>query len=153
MIYDENYTPLEWIDHVVDADGNVIQQGTVISKKKMERIESGVQTALGPSGILAFQTLQFVQKLNQEFEKMKKQKIMQGEVTVTADNYTAVALDGFVQYDAPDYQVVTELVSGDPGFVGDIEVYDKTSNGFKVSFTGSEDEATIKWTLINFDVK
>jgi hypothetical protein len=153
MIYDENYTPLEWIDHVVDGDGNVIQQGTVISKKKMERIESGVQTALGSSGILAFQTLQFVQKLNQEFEKMEKQKIMQGEVTVTADNYTAVALDGFVQYDAPDYQVVTELVSGDPGFVGSIKVEDKTSNGFKVRFTGSEDEATIKWTLINFDVK
>lgn len=153
MIYDENYTPIEWIDHVVDAEGNVIQQGTVVSKKKMERIESGVQTALGPAGILAFQTLQFVQKLNQEFEKLEKQKIMQGEVTVAAQNYKAVALDGFVQYDAPNYQVVTELVSGDPGFVGNIEVYDKTSNGFKVSFTGSQNEAVIKWTLINFDIK
>lgn len=153
MQYEDNYTPLEWIDHIVDEQGNVVQQGTPVNERIMNRIESGVQTALGPSGILLFQTLQFVQKLNQEFEKIKKQKIMQGEVTVTADNYTAVALDGFVQYDAPDYQVVTELVSGDPGFVGDIKVYDKTSNGFKVSFTGSEDEATIKWTLINFDVK
>lgn len=153
MIYEDDYTPLEWVDHVVDDQGNVIQQGTPVSQKKLNRMESGIQTALGPAGILLYQTLQFVQKLNQEYEKMQNQKVRQGEVTVTQGNYTAVVLDGFVQYDAPDYQVFTEVVDGDPTLVGEVEVYDKTSNGFKVKYTGSEEQATIKWTLINFDIK
>ena len=153
MKYEEDYTPLEWEDHVVDDQGNVVQQGTPVSQKKLNRMESGIQTALGPSGILIYQTLQFVQKLNQEFQKMKKQKIRQGEATLTQGNYKAVALEGYVQYDAPNYQVFTEVVAGDPALVGQIKVYDKTSNGFKIEYTGSEDEATIKWTLINFDIK
>lgn len=153
MIYEEEYTPQEWVDHVEDEEGNVIQQGTPVSQNKMNRIESGIQTALGPAGLLIYQTLQFVQKLNQEYEKMQKQKIRQGEVTITEGNYTAVALEGFVQYDSPNYQVFTELVDGDPALVGDIIIYDKTSNGFKVKYTGSDDQATIKWTLVNFDIK
>jgi hypothetical protein len=150
--FEENYYPIKWIDHVVDGDGNVVQQGTPVSQKKLNRMESGIQTSLGPSVAVMMQTLQFVQKLNQEHEKMKKQKIKQGEITITEGSYTAVFLDGFVQYDAPDYQVMTEIVSGDPALIGNIRVYDKTSNGFKVEYSGSEDEATIKWTLINFDI-
>jgi hypothetical protein len=150
--FEENYYPIKWIDHVVDGDGNVVQQGTPVSQKKLNRMESGIQTSLGPSVAVMMQTLQFVQKLNQEHEKMKKQKIKQGEITITEGNYTAVSLDGFVQYDAPGYQVMTEIVSGDPALIGNIRVYDKTSNGFKVEYSGSEDEATIKWTLINFDI-
>ena len=57
-----------------------------------------------------------------------------------------------MQYDAPDYQVMTEIGSGDPALIGNIRVYDKTSNGFKVEYSGSEGQATIKWTLINFDI-
>jgi hypothetical protein len=150
--FEENYYPIKWIDHVVDGDGNVVQQGTPVSQKKLNRMESGIQTSLGPSVAVMMQTLQFVQKLNQEHEKMKKQKIKQGEITITEGSYTAVSLDGFVQYDAPGYQVMTEIVSGDPALIGNIRVYDKTSNGFKVEYSGSEDEATIKWTLINFDI-
>ena len=56
MKYEEDYTPLEWEDHVVDDQGNVVQQGTPVSQKKLSRMESGIQTALGPSGILIYQT-------------------------------------------------------------------------------------------------
>lgn len=152
MIYEDEYTPLEWVDHVEDEEGNVIQQGTPVSQKKLNRMESGIHTALGPAGILLYQTLQFVQKLNQEYEKLQKQKVRQGKVEVSQGDYTAVALEGFLQYDAPSYQVVTEVIEGDPTLVGEIKVYDKTSNGFKIEYTGSEEEATIKWTLINFDI-
>lgn len=152
MEFEENYYPIKWVDHVVDGDGNVVQQGTPVSQKKLNRMEAGIQTSLGPSVAVMMQTLQFVQKLNQEHEKMKKQKIKQGEITITEGSYTAVSLDGFVQYDAPDYQVMTEIVSGDPALIGNIRVYDKTSNGFKVEYSGSEGQARIKWTLINFDI-
>lgn len=153
MRYEEDYYPIEWVDHVEDAEGNVIQQGTPVSQKQLNRIESGIQTSLGPAVAVMMQTLQFVQKLNQEHEKLERQKIKQGEVTVSEGSYIAVALDGYIQYDAPNYQVFTEIVAGDPAFVGEVEVYDKTSNGFKIKYSGSETEATIRWTLINFDIK
>ena len=66
MEFEENYYPIKWIDHVVDGDGNVVQQGTPVSQKKLNRMESGIQTSLGPSVAVMMQTLQFVQKLNQE---------------------------------------------------------------------------------------
>lgn len=153
MKYKEDYYPIKWVDHVVDNEGKVIQQGTPVSQKQLNRMEAGIQTALGSTATLAVQNLQFIQKLTEEYEKMGKQKIKQGSVTVTEGNYAKVVLDGFVQYDAPNYQVLTEIIAGDLGLIGEIQVYDKISNGFKIKYTGSAKEAKINWTLINFDIK
>ena len=42
-----------------------------------------------------------------------------------------------------DYRVITE-VQGNPVNVGDVVVYDKQVNGFKIAFTGSAKSVTVR---------
>ena len=53
-----------------------------------------------------------------------------------------VALDH--ERDTLAYQVWVEVVSAD-GLVGDIEVYDKALNGFKIRYTGSAENVTLRY--------
>lgn len=47
------------------------------------------------------------------------------------------------------YSVLTEVLSADDaGAVGDVTVYDRATNGFKVKFSGSTDNVAIRWRLI-----
>ena len=53
-----------------------------------------------------------------------------------------VALDH--ERDTLAYQVWVEVVSAD-GLVGDIEVYDKALNGFKIRYTGSAENVMLRY--------
>jgi hypothetical protein len=53
-----------------------------------------------------------------------------------------VALDH--ERDTLAYQVNTEVISAD-GFVGDVEVYDKALNGFKLRYTGSARNVQLRY--------
>ena len=46
-----------------------------------------------------------------------------------------------------DYFVLTEIASADPD-VGDVRVYDKAANGFRISFTGSAKSADIRYAVM-----
>lgn len=37
-----NYVPTTWRDHIVDANGNIVQQGTALSARNMNNIEQGI---------------------------------------------------------------------------------------------------------------
>jgi hypothetical protein len=68
--------------------------------------------------------------------------------------YVLVNIPGFPMLDAGDYDVNATIESAsDLMAVGEIIVYDKQANGFKLKITGSADNIQIRWTLINPDIK
>lgn len=68
--------------------------------------------------------------------------------------YALVSIPGFSMLNADDYDVnVTVESASDLTAVGEIIVYDKQANGFKLKTTGSADNVQMRWTLINPDIK
>lgn len=59
-------------------------------------------------------------------------------------NSSAATVNLIIPRDTLDYTIQTELVSS-TGMVGDIEVFDKQVNGFKLRFTGGGTQAEIKY--------
>lgn len=46
-----------------------------------------------------------------------------------------------------EYQVYAEVLSASGGFVGDVEVTDKQTNGFKLSYTGSAASVQLRYVV------
>lgn len=68
--------------------------------------------------------------------------------------YLLVNIPGFPMLDAGDYDVnVTVESASDLMAVGEIIIYDKQANGFKLKITGNADNVQIRWTLLNPDIK
>lgn len=274
-----SYEKLKWVDEVKDQNGNLIQKGTPLSQKNMNRMEEGIDLADNVIGFIVAETLQKVGAINKELEKWQKQRLQQGLVylynkyvitgcivskmsnsrylqisltgTYVAGNVSKVSVDGkyvgisdeqmiamvpmntdsitdvyylYIDYDntqsryrsylaatVPDgkltlYKItvpandtgmdLTSVTLTDvrrieaintirntepyvlvniPGFqmldagdydvnatvesasnvmaVGEIIIYDKQANGFKIKITGSADNIQIRWTLLNPDIK
>lgn len=162
MQYNDEYSPIKWQDEVIDQDtGEVLIPGTLYDENNMNRMEAGIDLLNVYNAVYA-ELLRQVRSITLENDKWKNQRIQEGSVEInnsetdgyfrTSDPFAMVALEGYTQLDSPDYSVLTEIVDGDPGLVGDIIVYDKSSNGFKIKYTGSADYAKIRWALINPDV-
>lgn len=93
-----------------------------------------------------------------EIDKYKKLRFQQGVATITGVNsngyfrdnepFIQVTLTGYAQINAPNYAVVVDVISSN-GDYGQLIVYDKTQNGFKVKMTGSASSVTFTWTLLN----
>lgn len=67
--------------------------------------------------------------------------------------FATVSIPGYPMLDI-DYDVAVSLEdAADIQKVGDLTVYDKLQNGFKVKFTGNTDNVKIRWTIINPDLK
>lgn len=83
----------------------------------------------------------------------------QGTITNSESNgyfrgsypFATVTFDG-TQINTPNYDVLVTPISGDVGLIGDLVVYDKTRNGFKVKMTGSAKSVTFLWTVLNPNV-
>ncbi|MDI3547875.1 MAG: hypothetical protein PWR10_1527 [Halanaerobiales bacterium] len=161
MQYENDYNPIKWQDEVVDENGNVILEGTLYDENNMNRMEAGIDLHNTYNAFIAELARQI--RSNQlELEKWQKQRIQEGVVEINnadtniyfrdSDPYAIVALEGYTQLDSPEFSVLTEIVEGDPGLVGDVVVYDKSSNGFKIKYTGSADYVKIRWSLVNPDV-
>lgn len=74
--------------------------------------------------------------------------------TRNTEPYVLVNIPGFPMLDAGDYDVnVTVESASDVMSVGEMIVYDKQANGFKLKITGSADNIKIRWTLMNPDIK
>src|SRR5690554_3634613 len=139
------YKRTHWEERVVDdRTGEVIVEGTPVDETNMNNIEEGILTGHYEVGLTALVAMQIADWNQKELEKYKNQRIVQGRETISntiSDNgyfrnsepFKTVSLDGFPQINAPDYDViVTPTSSDDMGAVGNLEVYDKTQNGFKV---------------------
>lgn len=154
-----SYEKIQWQDRIKDSNGNIIQEGTPFSAGNMNNIVEGIEIGHSSVGLLATFLAQQVNLNKQEIEKYQKQRLLQGQATITgtssngyfrdSEPFVQVSLTGFAQINAPNYDVLVTPISGDAGLVGRLEVYDKTQNGFKVKMTGSASSVTFLWTLIN----
>jgi hypothetical protein len=158
------FTPLIWLDEVVEypyrytesdaGDGRIthtpdfgetLQEGTPQSATNFNHLESG-----------AFEAMMVAQ------EAVRHGLLMQREIDgldaeiheITLTNTYAYPFNSSVYTVQLDklrnkttYTVTYEIVSvaGSPGCsAGDVEIYDKLANGFKVHFTGSASSVTLK---------
>lgn len=160
LVRDTDYSPREWEDRVVDeATQEVLVEGTPYNEAEMNRIEAGILVGNLDVGLAVLMAMQLANLNKQELEKLSKQRLLQGQATINndvADNgyfrasepFVTVALEGFAQINAPNYDVVL-TPTDDQGDVGRLIAYDKTQNGFKVKMTGSAKSVSFLWTLIN----
>lgn len=160
-----NYSPLEWEDRVLDIEtGNPIVWGTPVNEDNLNRLEAGMLVSHLDIGLASLLAATMIQTHTQEFEKFKKQRILQGTATLVNDAphngyfrsaipFVTVPLQGLPQVNAPNYDVQLTVTSADDmGRVGELIVYDKTRNGFKVRMTGSAKTVSFLWTLLNPNV-
>jgi hypothetical protein len=158
------YSPVEWEDRVVDqGTGEVLVEGTPVNEVNMNNIESALLTAHLDAGSLTAHLAVLVRDLNDELDKYKRQRFVQGQATITGMGGTStyfissapfisVALPSNVlpELNTPNYDVlITPVSASDFGRVGQLIVYDKAQNGFKVKMTGSATSVTFFWTVIN----
>lgn len=161
----KDYERTHWEDRVIDENtGQVLVEGTPVDETNMNNIEDGIELSHSEVGLLATLALQMINLNQQEIEKYKKQRLLQGRETISSnisddgyfrssEPFKTVSLNGFAQINAPDYDVlITPTSADDMGAVGELIVYDKTQNGFKVRMTGSAKSVSFLWTLINPNV-
>ena len=162
MQYDNDYSPVKWQDEIVDSQsGDIIVPGTLYDENNMNRMEAGIDL-LNTFNTFMAELARLIRSNFLEQDKWKNQRMQQGIVEITnpntktyfreADPFVIVPIPGYTQLDTPGYSVLTEVTEGDPARIGDIIVYDKSSNGFKLKYTGSAGNAKIRWTLVNPDV-
>ena len=132
-----------WQDHVVDeGTGEIMQQGTPQSATNFNNVEEGIFSSNELGAVLA-------QQVRQHGRVMADMEGEIGEVVLTNsqeypfnDSAKTVALTK--KRDTLNYRVFAEVISSD-GMPGDIKIYDKQLNGFKIAFTGSATSATVKY--------
>lgn len=131
-----------WLDHIVDATTQaIIQQGTPISATNLNNIETGILSADETGAVLVQQALQFQRHIADLDGEIREAMLTNSLEYPFSNSGTTIALAK--ARGTLNYRVITEVL-GSPQLVGDIEVYDKALNGFKVRHTGSAAVVTVK---------
>lgn len=156
------YNPVEWEDRVVDQQtGQVLVEGTPVNETNLNNIEAAILVSHLDAGSLAGYLASIVRGLLDDLEKYKRQRFVQGQATITStggdyfvssEPFVSVSLpsDALPELNAPNYDVlITPVSASDWGKIGQLVVYDKAQNGFKVKMTGSATSVTFIWTIIN----
>ncbi|MFU0784486.1 MAG: H-lectin domain-containing protein [Thermoanaerobacterium thermosaccharolyticum] len=136
------YDITNWQDEVKDQNGSIIQQGTPLSARNMNNIEAGLYEANVLASMLAQQSLQQKRILSDIEGEIREITLTNSETFPFNNSIQTIALQK--QRDTLNYRVITEVVSAD-GEIGDVIVTDKQLNGFKIAFTGSAKNVTIKY--------
>ena len=131
------YHKTPWVD---DVPG--IQEGTPQDEFHFNNIEDGVDNG----NLLAEFLAEVVYKHERQISNVGGDVITRTLTNTNKDFYNnnsvqTVALP--VARDTLDYRVDAEI-QGDVTNVGDVVIYDKQLNGFKVKYTGSASEVTLK---------
>lgn len=156
-----DYTKKLWVDHILDQNGVVVQQGTPVSAGNLNNLEEGTSLGANVVGMLLVAALQEIKALKYENKLLLNQKVLQGVATITGpgtkDFTTAypnlavsIPAGAFPQVNAPSYQVLLDVTSADDmGAIGILSVTNKTQNGFTIQYTGSAKIVTVLWTIVN----
>ena len=126
------YNATKWLDKVVDVDsGEVIQAGTDQSAAHFNNMESGITDASVAAAMLliAAGELQSQTEIERHVVELKN----------TASypfNNSAKTVSLAITRDNTDYTVDADI-QAHTGNVGEIQIYDKQLNGFKVKYDGS----------------
>jgi hypothetical protein len=132
----------KWLDEVRDQDGNIIQKGTPLSARNMNRMEHGINEGNLLATMLLQQNLQQKRVLADLEGEIGQVALTNSETFPFNNSIKTIALQK--QRDNLNYRVITEVISAD-GEVGNVIVTDKQLNGFKIAFTGSAKNVTIKY--------
>ena len=133
------YRNTHWIDEVKDQETEeVIQEGTPQSAGNFNNMEGGISDAHLAAALLIIQS------------GLTADQVATEEKTVTLSNSQSYPFNNSTQTIAlntvrnfTDYTVEAEITDHD-GNVGDVKIFDRMLNGFKVAYDGSAKKATIK---------
>ena len=133
------YRNTHWIDEVNDQETEeVIQEGTPQSAGNFNNMEGGISDAHLAAALLIIQS------------GLTADQVATEEKTVTLSNIQSYPFNNSTQTIAlntvrnfTDYTVEAEITAHD-GNVGDVRIFDRMLNGFKVAYDGSAKSATIK---------
>lgn len=147
---------------LVPDELEVIQQGTPLSQSKLGGMNDGIAFAHFTLGSMLGEVLRQIGVIHGERRVDFEKRFVQGAATITgtpggyftaAYPFVLVPLPAGSQYaqtNSPNYDVSLCITNADDiNAVGNLEVYDKASNGFKVRYTGSAKQVTFTWTIIN----
>lgn len=140
----------------------IIQQGTPLSQSKLGNLNDGIAFSHFTMGTILVEALRQIGVSHDQRQEDFDKRFVQGSATITGtpgDYFTSEypfvlvplpAGSQHTQTNAPNYDVSLCITNADSSnAVGNIEVYDKASNGFKVRYTGSAKQVTFTWTIIN----
>ena len=156
-------TPINWKDQVVENPntfleedvvingvtykkhtkftGEVIQKGTPMNAANFNDMDMG-----GIEGILiGLNNTDHIRKLEDKTKGLEGERIA---VTLTNsqkypfNNSKKTVSLGTIR-NTKDYTVLVEVLSKEGGGVGDIEISDKQTNGFKIAFTGGASSVSV----------
>lgn len=137
------YVPTQWQDDIYDeATGELVQEGTPMSRTQFYNMESGI-LANDVLGAYLLQQIMLHQRSLTDLEGEIK------EITLTNNqdypfNNSAKTIALEHERDTLAYKVDVEVLEAD-GLVGDVEVYDKALNGFKLRYTGSAKTVKLRY--------
>lgn len=141
-----SYNPTQWRDDVYDAQtGELIQEGVPVDQQRLYNFETGI---LAGHELAAFLLLH--QMENRRLMDAQSGEV--GEIALTNsldypfnDSGTMIQLQSARNH--LTYRVETEVLTTD-GFVGDIEIRDKALDSFKIQYTGSARNVTLRYFVI-----
>ena len=133
------YRNTQWIDEVKDQDTEeVIQEGTPQSAGNFNNMEHGISDAHLAAALLIIQS------------GLTADQVATEEKTVTLSNSQSYPFNNSTQTIAlsrvrnfTDYTVEAEITDHE-GNVGEVRIFDRMLNGFKIAYDGSAKSATIK---------
>lgn len=140
----------------------VVQQGTPLSQSKLGAMNDGIAFSHFVEGSIIGELMQKLGVMRNDRIVDFQKRLVQGSavITGTPGNYLSteypfvlVSLPTGSQYaqtNTPNYDVNLSVISADDmNAIGNLEVYDKASNGFKVRYTESAKTVSFNWTIIN----
>ena len=162
------FNPINWKDRIVErprtytevmnqdgsrtdtpAPGEIQEPGTQISATNLNRMDQGTQDAKMSAALI----LNALRQIGWRVEDLEQATVQEtGTKTLTNtknfpfnDSKASVALTN--TRENKNYVVVIVEATGS-GNIGEIEVSDRLTNGFKLAFTGSAKSVTVKYAVI-----
>lgn len=159
---------VEWKDHVTEfpsrrilnenpdgtvdvekAQGEVIQQGTPQSATNFNNLENGVQDAHIGFAVFMQYFMQFDREAKEKATNYESEFLNEIQTVALKNNKSypfnnsqeTISLN--TNRKTLNYDTSWEIVNAD-GNVGDIKIFDKQLNGFKIAFDGSAKNVTLK---------
>lgn len=128
-----------WLDKVVDTDtGEAIQEGTDQSAGHFNNAEHGISDVNLAAALILISS------------SLTAEQVATEEKTITLTNNQSYPFNNSKQTIAlatarnfTDYTVEAEVLEHS-GNVGDVKIFDRMLNGFKVAYDGSATSVTIK---------
>jgi len=134
------YNRTYWLDHVVDQNDKVIQQGTLMDQEHFNKLEKGVSDNSVALLHMLFQLMQ------DEYNNQDELHVLDLNMDTSAawpfnNKDTTVALTNMRE--SINYSVEVDVLQYSGGALGDIRVLDRARNGFKLRHEGSAKQVQV----------